>query len=464
MRNSTIRAGLRTSTIEGAWATAHGTLTTGAFLTGFALYLRANDLHLGLLMAIPLLAQTAQVAGAWLVQRTGWRKPIVAWASVFSRSLWLLMALIPFLARAHRMEWFLAGYLLSSVAMNLAVPLWTVWMSDLVPESIRGRYFGFRNRISGLITMASSLGAGLIVDGAIRAGHEYAGYLILFAAATLAGLMAFVYIRRQPEPGYRPEPVGNIFRYLVLPLRDPLYRSILLFYMLWLIPLGLAAPFFTAHVIKNLRWSFSGLAALNIIATVFAILFHPFWGRLIDRYGHRPVLRMTTFGLVPLPLIYAFCPYSWTWPIYLDAALAGLLWSGYNLAIFSILMFALPRQARPIYVAMAAAAGGLISFAASVAGGWLAETMSGWSYRAGIWTFVNYQVLFLLTALLRVPGFLMLRHIQEPGAYHTAVLIRESLVEVNRLMGVGWQVLILPFSRRRARSGPPPTEPGGITD
>src|SRR5688572_7909311 len=62
---------LKLSLAEGALATAMGTLQSGVFLMGFALLLGASPLVLGLLAALPALAQLAQLVGAAWMERHG---------------------------------------------------------------------------------------------------------------------------------------------------------------------------------------------------------------------------------------------------------------------------------------------------------------------------------------------------------------------------------------------------------
>jgi len=50
-----IRTGLKISVWEGSFATVHVTLTSCAFLIGYALLLGVNDFQLGLLAALPFL-------------------------------------------------------------------------------------------------------------------------------------------------------------------------------------------------------------------------------------------------------------------------------------------------------------------------------------------------------------------------------------------------------------------------
>jgi len=450
-RVSITRCGLRISTIEATWATLHGTLTTGAFLTGFALFLGVNDLQLGIISAIPPLAQIFQIAASWLMQTTGKRKSLVAWTSVIGRSLWLPMALTPILFPGGALGWFLGFFFLYVLLMNLSAPAWTMWMCDLVPSAIRGRYFGFRNRVVGLMTIAASVGGGFAVDWCKEAGSEYAGYLTIQIAAVVCGIVAFRYIRLQPDPGYRPEPVGRLATYILGPIRHPTYRSILVFFIYWLFAVGVSEPFFAAHLLKNLGWNFRALALLSVLTTLLSVICHPAWGVAIDRYGHRPVLKITATLILHLPLYYAFCPAGVSWPIYANALLTGILWSGFNLAMFSLLLNALPPTGRPIYIAVTSALSGIVNFLSALAGGWIAESLADWSWHWRDFSVVNYQVVFLLTFLLRAPGLLFLRHLPDPGAAHTVILLRQMFVEINRRIGTGRQIFAVTGKPRRPR-------------
>jgi len=237
---SPIRRGLRIAVVEGAWATVHSTLTTGAFLTGFALFLGSNDIQLAVISAVPLLAQVFQIPGAWLAVRFNRRKRQVAWFSVFGRILWLVAVLIPLIGGDRWVERFLVVYAVSSVAMNLSAPAWMEWMSDLVPGELRGRYFGRRNRVLAAVTMLVSLGGGRILDASNAREHEYTGYVVIAVIATAAALAAFVCILLQPDvPGRHPRKPRRSVSWLA-PLRHLRYGQVLAFYMYWLFAVGLA--------------------------------------------------------------------------------------------------------------------------------------------------------------------------------------------------------------------------------
>ena len=139
------------------------------------------------------------------------------------------------------------------------------------------------------------------------------------------------------------------------------------------------------------------------------------------------------------------------WPIYANAFTAGIFWSGFNLAMFSLLMHDLPEVGKPFYFALAAALSGVVNFLASLCGGWLAHRMGSTMVDLFGITLGNYQLLFLLTSAMRVPGLFLLRRIHEPGAKSSLVMVRQGFLEINRRLGLGRQIFLLPNGRKDRR-------------
>lgn len=174
--------GLRIATYEASFATVWATLTTGIFLVGFALWLGANNLVIGLVTAIPTFAGLIQIVSSYFGERMKSRKSITAWFSLLGRGLWLPILLLPiFLPRHLALYPFLILLTLSYIALNIPLPAYMSWMSDLVPPDHRGRYFGRRNMIAGIVGMALALPAAKFLDFTTRQ-HDYGrvGYGILF--------------------------------------------------------------------------------------------------------------------------------------------------------------------------------------------------------------------------------------------------------------------------------------------
>src|SRR4029079_655636 len=92
LATSAIQRGLRLSIVEGALSNIYISVTTGAFLTGFALLLGASDFELGVIGALPFVGQLFQFVGAYLEERLGQRRRLVALTAGSSRTLWALVA------------------------------------------------------------------------------------------------------------------------------------------------------------------------------------------------------------------------------------------------------------------------------------------------------------------------------------------------------------------------------------
>jgi MFS family permease len=238
-----------------------------------------------------------------------------------------------------------------------------------------------------------------------------------------------------------------VAHFIASPLRDPSYRRIVIFHLYWLFAIGLGAPFFNAHLLKHMNWNFRGTALLGVLFSVVSIMTQRFWGKFVDRFGHRPVLLITILGIVQLPLFYAFCPWHLRWPIYLNSLLGGVFWAGFSLAIFNLSMHALPPGGRSGYVAVFAAFSGVTHFAGTTLGGWLASEIAGVSWEVWGLPVVNYQILFILTTMLRASALILAYRISEPHATRTREVFRLAFAEINRRMSAGYNSIPNPLSQ-----------------
>jgi len=150
-----IRRGMRLSVLEGAFSTAFIVLTGGAFLTGYALMLGANDFEIGLLVAIPYMAQFFQIFGAYVIELTAARKTVAVITLTTGRFFYIFLAFLPFtfFLGGTKVALLLFVIAAASALVMAGVNAWTSWMGDFIPEQFRGRYFGTRNRYLTIVTI-----------------------------------------------------------------------------------------------------------------------------------------------------------------------------------------------------------------------------------------------------------------------------------------------------------------------
>jgi MFS family permease len=400
---SQVRQGMRMSIGDGVFAQMFIGVTTGSFVTALAIFLGATDFVLGLITALPVLAQLVQLPAAWMVERRGDRRAIAVWSSL-GRLFWLVPVVVLFIPMPT--EWRIG---LAVLAMALAFGLlaistnaWLSWMSDLIPASLRGRFFGTRSTVLALVGLGVSFVGGTVLDLTRRGGNPALGFLILYGVACAAGLVSTYFVSRQPEPKLTRAGRGNFLALIGAPWRDRSFRSFMVTMSIWSFGINLGAPFFSAQSLKELHVSYQQLASFDMVLAAVSLVTQSFWGRLSDRVGQQRVIRWAMLGACPLSLTWLFVTPNNLWLLYLNNVVSGTFWPGFNLALNNRLMERAPAAGRAGYLALYSAITGGVAFVASLFGGVLANALAGGQYPLGPLVMNHYQVIFLLAGIVRV--------------------------------------------------------------
>ena len=428
VRPSRLRASLDASVAEGAAAEVFGACAGGAVLTGWALFLGASPVVIGLLGALPLAAQMVQVPAAWLTQRIGAR-PLAIVSIGAARLAWLPLVAVPFLhlAPATALMVFIGVVALAAVLGVVGNNAWTAWMGDLVPGPVRGRFLARRMVYLNVAGTVASLAAGCALDAFAPRGWKGETLGVLAAVACVAGIVSIRLMLAQQSPRRRDDTApdwGDVAR----AVREPQTRPLLWYLLGWNAAVGISAGFFSFHMLANLEMAFTLVAAHAIIVAALRIVSAPACGRLVDTFGARPVLVVCSFGISVVPLIWLFVTPDRLWPIAVEAVVSGILWGGHGIAVFDLSIGVSPRRGRPFYLGAFATAGGLGFAVSSTLAGLLAAALSSPLHVLGS-SWSDMHVLFLLSAIGRAGAAALALRIDEPAA--------RSVPELTRaLMGI----------------------------
>jgi hypothetical protein len=443
-----LRRSLNAAVAEGAFAEIFAACATGAVITGWALYLGASAAMIGLLGALPVGAQVASLPAAWFTGARS-RKAVALWAVGISRLTFLPLLALPTLdaQQGTKLHLFLGIVAISTLASVIGNSAWVAWMGDLVPDRLRGRFFGRRTIFLNVAGTITSLGAAILLDRLAPMGWTGAALSGLTGAACLAGVVSVVLMRRQHEPPVAAEPGLPAWQALGLALRDRRARPFLGYLLAWNAAVGISASFFAYHMLTNLQTGFLVVAAHGVGVAMVRIASARFWGHAVDRIGAGPVVVFCSFGIAAVPVTWFFVTPDRLWPIALDAVFAAFLWSGHNIAAFDLTIGLAPRASRPFYLGAFAAAGGLGFGAASMLAGQLAALIPTHFVLAGeAWT--NLHVLFLLSALGRLASAGLSLRLHDPGARGD---VRELVHALAARSGLGAVRPYLPAFARLAR-------------
>jgi MFS family permease len=137
--------------------------------------------------------------------------------------------------------------------------------------------------------------------------------------------------------------------------------------------LAVAGPGFKVFMVKELELSAATIGVLTALTSLTALVGQRWWGMQYNKLGDMGIFRITGL-LIPIwPFIWLVTTSAWH-VAFINFA-AGLTWSGYNLAVFNLLLSLTPDRGRERYVAVYQTAVFLSACIAPLLGAWLADTI-----------------------------------------------------------------------------------------
>ena len=413
---------MRLSVVEGGFAQVFLNWTSGSVIVGYLIALGASPTHIGLVASVPFLAQVASPFAAVLAERFGHRRVIAATLSTIGKFVWVLAAFLPQLGLPEALEptVLVALVLLGSVFQAATGTLWAAWMGDVVPDKLRGRYFGLRTGVVGVVGMVANLISGAFLD---RVGAPLSFQVVIVAAAVFGAIGVVLYFFHYDPPV---QVVRSRSRDVFLsPLRDANFRRFLQFGVYWQFVVLVGAPFVIPYFLEELRMTFTQVAIWTALAASTGLLTTILWGRVADRVGNKPVLAVGTFlaGLL-LPSTWILAGLTGhLWIIYVSAIFDAIAWGAIGPAVFNLALVTAPRQGRVSFIAMYSLVTGVAGFLGGVVSGPLLVWFQGMGgAEPSGWT--GYHTLFAVSGLGRATAWIWLRRVKETTAWRTRDMLK----------------------------------------
>ncbi|HOW36466.1 MAG TPA: MFS transporter [Candidatus Omnitrophota bacterium] len=387
-----VNQSLRFSVLDGIFASGMVGLTQDYF-TPFLLLLGATVRQVGILGALPnLVSALLQVKSADLTAHFESRKKIFS-LFVFLQALMLLpMIFVSSLGSCKPMFFILMVTLFTSFGA-FALPPWGSLMSDLVHEHKRGEYFGWRNKVLGILLVAFSFLAGVILH--FMKPHDiFSGFSIIFTLAFLCRLASLHFLAKMHEP-YLSHKKENSFTLLMFlrRVKESNFAKFVFFVAFFNFSVNLAAPFFAVFMLKDMHFSYLTYTVITATATLMVYLMMGRWGRHADRVGNVKVIRLTAPIIITLPLLWIISQN----PVFLLFAqiVSGFAWAGFNLCASNFIYDSTTPEKRTRCIAYFNVINGLAICFGALIGGFLVDWLP---------PFLGYKILtlFWLTSLCRL--------------------------------------------------------------
>jgi MFS family permease len=450
---SHLRSDIRNSTYDGMFAHMFATLTGGVFLMGFALHLGMSDLEIGMLAALPFLVTVFQLPASYLILKNGRRKGIAFGAALLARITWapiLIVALFPSQSFSNMSLLILVLIFLSYTFASIGYVAWLSWMSDLVPEEMRGRFFGTRNMLCGASGMIIMVIFGKLMDSlhGRSLGALPIGFILTFVSALMFGIVSLSYIKRVSEPVHSVMatfPVSSSGGLVSIPFRDPNFRLFLVFAFLWGFSVYFASPFFTLYFLRELKFSYGFVAALGMLSAFADLIGMHIWGRISDRVKNKAVIKFAGWVAIFLPLAWVTVrPENIFMPVILHIV-GGGFWAGINLCLNNLLLSISQKENRTFFLSTYNIMGGLGAATGPILAGFFLNAMGDLNLRFFTWHVIPLQFIFLASTLFRMLSFQIFKRIHEPEeiGIGEAIRIIRSVRGLN--LSNGFSSLLHPF-------------------
>jgi MFS family permease len=443
-----LRDGLCSHTME--------TIALGPILVAYALYFEASNLAIGLLAALPNLAQLSLLPAVQVVEKVRRRRFLAVAFSAVSRPMLLVMAaavLMP--SKEAGLAVLLIGLTLRYAFGAFVGCAWNSWVRDLVPEGRMGQIFARRLMWMTAIGMAVSLGAGLFVDNWHNwmPGWDAYGYSVLLVIAFVAGAGGVFCLMQMPEPAMPPaERHLPLAERLAQPFQDANFRNLVMFLGSWNFAVNLAAPFFTVYLYKRLGLSVTMVTMLLIVSQAANIAVLKTWGRIADTFSNKGVLTVAAPLFVLSIFLWTFTTlpekHMMTVPLlFVIHILTGVSTAGVTLASGNIGLKLAPRGAAASYLSVAALVTAVSAGVAPIFGGLFADWFTDRELTLILrWTepetrhvfqainLRHWDFFFGLAAILGLLSLNRLRQVKEVGEVEEDIVVEELMATARQGM------------------------------
>ncbi|MFH1211276.1 MAG: MFS transporter [archaeon] len=386
------------------------------FISPFAIFLKASASQLALLSSLPLLAGSlSQLFTPKALEIFKSRKKLVAVSVLLQALIWIPIMYafylggfaVPYLIFFAVMYWVLGMFL---------NPAWNSWMGDIVNPEVSGRYFGFRNRVVGISALLSLLVGGFVLNSFQDASKvSFTGFAVIFSIALVARLISFFYILRKHEPKFVVyEGAKFTFVEFVKQMHFRNYGLFVIYLSLMNFSVYIAAPFFSAYMLNGLRFSYLTFTVVTGAAMFGKIVFMPFWGKLIDKYGSKKILSLCGYLMPFSPLLWVLSPDVTHLIIF--QLYSGLTWSGFELAASSFIFDSTTAPKRARCIAYYNVVNGVMILIGTLVGAFLIKHPIYFS--SFLFVFFASGILRLATSIFMIPKIKEVRTVSDISYSH----------------------------------------------
>ena len=213
-------------------------------------------------------------------------------------------------------------------------------MGYFVPRRIRARYFGKRNRIIGFISFLATFVAGYILD--IFNENMIFGFCIIFIAAFVGRTISAFYLNKKFN--FEERETKNLIEYIYT-FKNLVNRQNKSFYYIMFssyinFSIMFFGPLFSIYILRTMELSVFIYTINMTLWQISNFSSSNYFGKLCEKIGDYKVLKLSTYTIVFLPILWILLYYLndqlQIIATFLVSILAGICFSAYTLSSFNL--------------------------------------------------------------------------------------------------------------------------------
>lgn len=453
-RSSTLRRNIALCTGEGLVAMPIVFMTLpGNFIVAMLLSqtFRLGETMFGVIVSLPHWCNVVQLFVVPFLTRVWSQKTIALTISWMHLAVWIALAFalphIPTDDVNSASRWLFLLFGLSALFHAVVGVSWTSWVQEWVPDRLRGKYFGRRNRFLQISTVVFLLAAGETLTQ-LNMITPVLGFQAVIAASVLLRVFSILaqYRILATSPS-RTREAGLDYRAQVAVIlkNRPL---------LWLYAFGAAfgflanifGPFFNVFLYDSIGMTVAQVSMLTVIFNVTGAMALPAWGQFMDRYGNRPGMNVALAAWMLPGFFWAFLTPENAWTIKFVFAAGGIFSAGYLLGSFNLLLKLVPPEAKTAAISINVAVTSLAAAIAPIIGGVILDHL--WS--RGVQKLDGYHAMAVAHHILVLLSGLVLLKVAEPKSAPLSQVVgaMRSYRQLFALLGMSFMVNYV-FTKQR---------------
>ena len=410
--------------IDAAVINAAYILTSGVFLSGFVISLKASDFIVAFLNNAGIWASILSIFSFLILERIKRRKKLLIITNIISRIFVSGIVFVPLFFTNQKLIIAIVAIMviIADILWGIYQLGWMIWYMEIAPEGKKNDYVYLRMFLVRIAFTITTLVMGYVLD---YYNKSYTGFLVVFISSLILSIVDIIILIFVEEPEYKvPERSRSKKDMFLEPFKSIEFRKFLVFIFAFYLFLTISTSFTSIYLIRYLNFDYGFISTINVISYIVMILGTKFWGKLQNKYGNIFVLKYSAIFVIADFLIYFLLTEKTYFLLFLSCLVGGIGNGGFNIAIMAYRFEIMPESAKSIYEGWFKAIYGASVLIAPVIGELLIKIMPDLSKM--VFPISKFQFLYIISFV--TGGLVVLFTFIKPGFIKNKFINQNSII------------------------------------